>query len=96
MSCLTDSFQFRRQRAADATLDDLHFEHLRTRAGQSPVPMFQMHYARKGHSHTEMEFVAIREGCDWEAASRGRCGNSIPASASAPAFRRRLPRIRAQ
>ena len=57
------SSSFGRQRAADATLDDLRFEHLRTpRRAKSGANVSQMHYARKGIVTPEMEFVAIREG----------------------------------
>ncbi|HXK56338.1 MAG TPA: phosphomethylpyrimidine synthase ThiC, partial [Gammaproteobacteria bacterium] len=56
------SSSFGRQRAADATLDKLRFEHLRTpRRAISGANVTQMHYARKGVVTPEMEFVAIRE-----------------------------------
>ncbi|MCB1761263.1 MAG: phosphomethylpyrimidine synthase ThiC, partial [Gammaproteobacteria bacterium] len=56
------SSSFGRQRAADASLDDLRFEHLRPpRRARSGANVSQMHYARKGIVTPEMEFVAIRE-----------------------------------
>jgi phosphomethylpyrimidine synthase len=56
------SSSFGRQRAADASLDDLRFEHLRPpRRARPGANVSQMHYARKGIVTPEMEFVAIRE-----------------------------------
>ncbi|MCP4288972.1 MAG: phosphomethylpyrimidine synthase ThiC [Gammaproteobacteria bacterium] len=56
------SSSFGRQRAGDAALDNLRFEHLRApRRAKSGANVSQMHYARKGIVTPEMEFVAIRE-----------------------------------
>jgi len=56
------SSSFGRQRAGDATLDNLRFEHLRApRRAKTGANVSQMHYARKGIVTPEMEFVAIRE-----------------------------------
>ncbi|MES9902965.1 MAG: phosphomethylpyrimidine synthase ThiC [Sedimenticola sp.] len=56
------SSSFGRQRADDASLNDLRFEHLGPpRRAKSGANVSQMHYARKGIITPEMEFVAIRE-----------------------------------
>ena len=56
------SSEFGRQRAADAQLASLRFEHIRRpRRARSGANVTQMHYARKGIVTPEMEFVAIRE-----------------------------------
>ena len=56
------SSEFGRQRKADASLDDLRFEHIRTpRRAKSGAHVTQMHYARQGIITPEMEYVAIRE-----------------------------------
>ncbi|MCP5417947.1 MAG: phosphomethylpyrimidine synthase ThiC [Chromatiaceae bacterium] len=56
------SSSYGRQRAADAALDHLRFEHLRApRRAKAGANVSQMHYARKGIVTPEMEFVAIRE-----------------------------------
>jgi phosphomethylpyrimidine synthase len=56
------SSEYGQQRAADARLDHLRFEHIRrpyrARPGQNVT---QLHYARQGIITPEMEYVAIRE-----------------------------------
>ncbi len=60
---LTDlSSEYGRQRATDASLDHLRFDHIRTpRRAKNGQNVSQMHYARKGIITPEMEYVAIRE-----------------------------------
>jgi len=67
---LTDlSSEYGRQRAADASLDHLRFDHIRTpRRAKSGQNVSQMHYARKGIITPEMEYVAIRENMKLEEA----------------------------
>src|SRR5690606_17276807 len=49
-------------RAGDPALSKLRFEHIRKpRVAKAGMNVSQMHYARKGISTPEMEFVAIRE-----------------------------------
>ncbi len=56
------SSAYGRLRAADASLDGLRFEHIRTpRRAKSGHNVTQMHYARQGIITPEMEFIAIRE-----------------------------------
>jgi phosphomethylpyrimidine synthase len=56
------SSEFGRQRKADASLDGLRFEHIRTPLrAKSGANVTQMHYARQGIITPEMEYVAIRE-----------------------------------
>ena len=56
------SSEFGRQRAADAQLASLRFEHIRKpRRARAGANVTQMHYARKGIVTPEMEYVAIRE-----------------------------------
>ncbi|HNC52591.1 MAG TPA: phosphomethylpyrimidine synthase ThiC [Accumulibacter sp.] len=59
----TLSSDFGRQRAGDATLDELRFPglHRRPRRARAGANVSQMHYARRGMITPEMEFVAIRE-----------------------------------
>lgn len=58
----TLSSDFGRLRAADAKLDHLRFEHIRTpRRAKAGKNVSQMHYARAGIITPEMEYVAIRE-----------------------------------
>jgi phosphomethylpyrimidine synthase len=56
------SSDYGQQRAADASLDHLRFEHiaapLRAKSGAN---VSQMHYAKKGIITPEMEYIAIRE-----------------------------------
>ncbi|NML64442.1 phosphomethylpyrimidine synthase ThiC [Hymenobacter sp. RP-2-7] len=56
------SSEYGQQRAADASLDHLRFEHirppLRARAGAN---VSQLHYAKQGIITPEMEYIAIRE-----------------------------------
>ncbi|MGE8357343.1 MAG: phosphomethylpyrimidine synthase ThiC, partial [Microvirgula sp.] len=53
---------FGRSRLADASLDPLRFELVRTpRRARAGSNVTQMHYARQGIVTPEMEFVAIRE-----------------------------------
>src|SRR5690606_34763128 len=53
---------FAQSRAADARLDPLRFEHIRTPRKAKPGHcVTQMHYARQGIITPEMEFIAIRE-----------------------------------
>jgi phosphomethylpyrimidine synthase len=58
---------YRRERAADSTLDAIRFtttrKPLRARSGAN---VSQMHYARQGTITPEMEFIAIRENMDPE------------------------------
>jgi len=67
---LTDlSSEYGRQRAADASLDHLRFDHIRTpRRAKKGQNVSQMHYARKGIITPEMEYVAIRENMKLEEA----------------------------
>ncbi len=59
---------FAQGRAADAKLDHLRFEHIRTPRKAKPGRcVTQMHYARKGIITPEMEFIAIRENQRLEA-----------------------------
>jgi thiamine biosynthesis protein ThiC len=52
-----------------------------------------MHYARKGIITAEMEYVAIRENMKLqEARAAGLLTSSTPATASAPASRKKSPR----
>ncbi|HED40247.1 MAG TPA: phosphomethylpyrimidine synthase ThiC [Chromatiales bacterium] len=63
------SSEYGRQRAADASLDHLRFDHIRTpRKAKSGCNVSQMHYARKGIITPEMEYVAIRENMKLEEA----------------------------
>src|SRR5262245_1722972 len=56
------SSAYGRLRAADASLDELRFPHLRKPYRALPGRnVTQMHYARKGIITPEMEYVAIRE-----------------------------------
>ncbi|VAW78237.1 Phosphomethylpyrimidine synthase ThiC [hydrothermal vent metagenome] len=56
------SSKFGQQRAADAKLAQLRFEHIsRPRRAKAGANVSQMHYARKGIITPEMEYVAIRE-----------------------------------
>ena len=56
------SSEYGRQRAANAALDRLRFEHLKTpRRAKTGHNVSQMHYAKRGIITPEMEFVAIRE-----------------------------------
>ncbi|MCP5135286.1 MAG: phosphomethylpyrimidine synthase ThiC [Gammaproteobacteria bacterium] len=58
----TLSSDYGRERAADAKLDHLRFEHIRTpRKAKAGRNVTQMHYARQGIITPEMEYVAIRE-----------------------------------
>jgi phosphomethylpyrimidine synthase len=53
---------FGQQRAADAQLAQLRFEHIRKpRRARAGANVTQMHYAREGIITPEMEYVAIRE-----------------------------------
>ncbi|MCB2406650.1 phosphomethylpyrimidine synthase ThiC [Hymenobacter lucidus] len=56
------SSEYGQQRAADASLDALRFEHIRrpyrAKPGQN---VSQMHYAKQGIITPEMEYIAIRE-----------------------------------
>jgi phosphomethylpyrimidine synthase len=56
------SSHYGRDRHADASLDELRFEHLRQpRRAKASGNVTQMHYARAGIITPEMEYVAIRE-----------------------------------
>ncbi len=56
------SSAYGRQRAGDAALKKLHFEHLRKPLRAKPGHnVSQMHYARQGIITPEMEYIAIRE-----------------------------------
>jgi phosphomethylpyrimidine synthase len=56
------SSDFGKQRAGDAELAKLRFEHIRKpRRAKAGANVSQMHYARKGIVTPEMEYVAIRE-----------------------------------
>ena len=59
---------FGRERAGDKALDELRFPglHRKPRRAKAGANVSQMHYARKGIITPEMEFVALREGCDVE------------------------------
>jgi len=63
------SSSYGRERAADAALASLRFEHIRqprrARAGKN---VSQMHYAKKGIITPEMEYIAIRENMKLEQA----------------------------
>jgi len=62
------SSEFGRQRADDAKLAQLRFEHIRKpRRARAGANVSQMHYARKGIITPEMEYVAIRENLRLEA-----------------------------
>jgi phosphomethylpyrimidine synthase len=56
------SSEFGKERAEDARLAQLRFEHIRRpRRAKAGANVSQMHYARKGIVTPEMEYVAIRE-----------------------------------
>jgi phosphomethylpyrimidine synthase len=56
------SSEYGRRRAADSSLNDLRFEHIRKPLRARPgMNVSQMHYARKGIITPEMEYIAIRE-----------------------------------
>jgi phosphomethylpyrimidine synthase len=56
------SSEYGRRRAADSSLNELRFAHLRRpRRALSGRNVSQMHYARRGMITPEMEFIAIRE-----------------------------------
>ena len=64
------SSEYGRRRAADASLDDLRFQHIRKPRRALPGRnVSQMHYARKGIVTPEMEYIAIREN---QAREQGR------------------------
>jgi phosphomethylpyrimidine synthase len=62
------SSAYGRERAGDATLDHLRFEHISApRRAKAGANVTQMHYARKGIVTPEMEYIAIRENLRLEA-----------------------------
>src|SRR5581483_9339929 len=81
------SSEYGRRRAADPSLDDLRFEHIRKPLRAKPgMNVSQMHYAKKGIITPEMEYIAIRENQTLEQArlegdlARQHPGNSWGAS----------------
>jgi len=61
------SSNFSNERLNNKELDELRFEHLRApRKAKKGKNVTQMHYARKGITTPEMEFIAIRENCLWQ------------------------------
>ena len=62
------SSEFGRQRALDASLDELRFPdlHRHPRRAKAGSNVTQMHYARKGIITPEMEYIAIRENLNRE------------------------------
>ncbi len=81
------SSQYRRQEEKDPSLNSIRFSRirkpLRAKKGSN---VSQMHYARRGIVTPEMEFIAIREGCNPEfvrsEVARGRA--IIPANINHP------------
>ncbi|MDP9111027.1 MAG: phosphomethylpyrimidine synthase ThiC [Candidatus Eremiobacteraeota bacterium] len=78
---------YRRGREAMPELKSLRFAHSRKpRVARTGGNVSQMHYARRGIVTPEMEFIAIREGCDPEfvrtEVARGRA--IIPANVNHP------------
>src|SRR5262245_49177050 len=56
---------YRRQREDDPTLGGVRFASVRRpRRARPGRVVTQMHYARRGHTTPEMEFIALREGVD--------------------------------
>jgi phosphomethylpyrimidine synthase len=59
--------QYRRDRESDPELENIRFPRSRNPLrGKKGSAVTQMHYARKGIVTPEMEFIAIREGCEPE------------------------------
>ncbi|MHB8178943.1 MAG: phosphomethylpyrimidine synthase ThiC [Vulcanimicrobiaceae bacterium] len=78
---------YRRGREAMRELDEVRFPHARKpRRAKPGGNVTQMHYARRGEITPEMEFVALREGCEAELVrseiARGRA--ILPANINHP------------